>query len=137
MNNKTREIKFRVRAEDNKILGYEKWYVGALHNEEEHTGWEWEANPQWMYSPNGVHWHPSSDILIRTIRFKDAFTGLRDKNGLQEVYEGDIIDSNGNIKGNIYEMDKGEADFVIEGLGTSAWSETEKGGLERGLKYAQ
>ena len=65
------------------------------------------------------------------------FTGLHDKNGLQEVYEGDIIDEYGNIKGNIYEMDKGETDLVIEGLGTSAWSKTEKAGLELGLKYAK
>lgn len=66
------------------------------------------------------------------------YTGLKDKNGAgQEVYEGDIIGSNGNIKGNIYEMDKGEADLVIEGFGTATWSETEKAGLERGLKYAQ
>lgn len=65
------------------------------------------------------------------------YTGLHDKNGLQEVYEGDIIDEYGNIKGNIYEMDKRETDLVIEGLGTSAWSKTEKAGLERGLKYAE
>lgn len=65
------------------------------------------------------------------------YTGLKDKNGVAEVYEGDIIDEYGNIKGNKYEMDKGANDFVIEGLGTSAWAEAEKKGLERGLKYAQ
>lgn len=64
------------------------------------------------------------------------FTGLLDNNGLQEVYEGDIIDEHGNIKGNTYEMDKGENDLLIQGFGTSAWSETEKKGLERGLKYS-
>jgi len=64
------------------------------------------------------------------------FTGLLDKNGLQEVYEDDIIDEHGNIKGNTYEMDKGENDLLIQGFGTSAWSETEKKGLERGLKYS-
>lgn len=64
------------------------------------------------------------------------FTGLLDKNRLQDVYEGDIIDEYGNIKGNAHEMDKGENDLLIQGLGTSAWSETEKKGLERGLKYS-
>ena len=63
------------------------------------------------------------------------FTGLLDKNGSKEVYEGDIIDIYGNIKGNIYEMDKGETDLVIEGFGTATWTETEKAGLGRGLTY--
>ena len=65
------------------------------------------------------------------------FTGLKDKNGVQEVYEGYIIDVYGIIKGNVHEMDKGETDLVIEGFGTSAWSKTEKAGLERGLKYSE
>jgi len=43
------------------------------------------------------------------------YTGLKDKNGLTEVYEGDIIDTEGMVKGNIYEMDKGKTDLVIQG----------------------
>ena len=66
------------------------------------------------------------------------FTGLLDKNGLQEVYEGDIVDDNGNIKGNIYQMDAGEADLVIEGFGTSAWAKTETGSrVEDKIKWAK
>ena len=67
------------------------------------------------------------------------FTGLLDKNGLQDVYEGDIVDVYGKIIGNKYEtpMVKGDSPIIIEGLGTSAWSETEKAGLARGLKYTE
>ena len=52
------------------------------------------------------------------------YTGLKDKNGLTEIYEGDILDTYGKIKGNIYEMDKGETDFIVQGFGTKTWCET-------------
>ena len=65
------------------------------------------------------------------------YTGLKDKNGLQEVYEGDIIDSNGKIKGNIYQMDKGETDLVIQGFGTKTWCETYRRAILLGCKDAE
>jgi len=65
------------------------------------------------------------------------FTGLLDKNGLQEIYEGDIIDSNGKIKGNIYEMDAGEADFIVQGFGDKNWGATYKEAVDRGCTDSQ
>jgi hypothetical protein len=65
------------------------------------------------------------------------FTGLKDKNGLQEVYEGDIIDVEGSIKGNIYENNKKETDLVIQGFGTSSWETTNRKAMERGCKYSE
>jgi len=65
------------------------------------------------------------------------YTGLKDKNGLQEVYEGDIIDTEGNIKGNIYEMDKTKTDFVIQGFGTKTWCETYSRAILLGCKDAE
>ena len=65
------------------------------------------------------------------------FTGLTDKNGLKEVYEGDIIDVEGNIKGNIYENNKESTDFIIQGFGTSSWEATNKQAMERGCKYSE
>ena len=50
---------------------------------------------------------------------QQQFTGLKDKNGVKEVYESDIIDENGLIRGNIYEsesLDKRETDLIIPGL---------------------
>lgn len=65
------------------------------------------------------------------------YTGLKDKNGLQEVYEGDIIDTYGNIKGNIYEMDAGETDFIIQGFGNKNWGATYQEAVERGCTDTQ
>ena len=64
-------------------------------------------------------------------------TGCKDKNGLNLVYEGDIIDNRGNIKGNIYEDDKEETDLVIQGIGTSKWEACNKEAMARGCKYAE
>jgi len=65
------------------------------------------------------------------------YTGLKDKNGFAEVYEGDIIDKTGLITGNIYEVDKREADFVIQGFGTKAWCETYRRAILLGCKDAE
>ena len=68
------------------------------------------------------------------------FTGLTDKNGVAEIYEGDIIDSEGNIKGNIYESPqiyKEGADCLIAGMGTKEWRNTESVAMGRGCKYAE
>lgn len=68
------------------------------------------------------------------------FTGLKDKTSeLAEVYEGDIIDSEGKIKGNIYESPqiyKEGTDLLIEGMGTEKWRNTESVAMGRGCKYA-
>lgn len=68
------------------------------------------------------------------------YTGLKDKNGLIEIYEGDIIDENGLVKGNIYEineMDKRETDTVIQGFGTEAWCETVSRAVLLGCRYSK
>lgn len=68
------------------------------------------------------------------------FTGLHDKNSLKELYEGDIIDADGNLKGNIYESpqiyEEG-IDCLIEGMGTEKWRSTESIAMGRGCKYTK
>ena len=67
------------------------------------------------------------------------YTGLKDRNGLTEIYEGDIIDGEGNIKGDIYgnNLDKKETDLVIQGFGTKTWCETYSRAILRGCKNAK
>ena len=68
------------------------------------------------------------------------YTGLKDKNGLTEIYEGDIIDENGLVKGNIYEineMDKRETDTVIQGFGTKTWCQTVSRAILLGCRYSE
>lgn len=65
------------------------------------------------------------------------YTGLKDMNGVAEVYECDIIDESGLIVGNIYEVDKRKADFIIQGFGTKAWCETYRRAILLGCKDAE
>jgi len=66
------------------------------------------------------------------------YTGLKDKNGLQEVYEGDIIDATGNIITNIHEKTHTEkSDFIIQGFGTKDWIATYQGAVARGCKDSE
>lgn len=68
------------------------------------------------------------------------FTGLHDKNGLTEVYEGDIIDTDGIVRGNVYESPqiyREGIDIVVEGMGTKAWRSTESIAMGRGCKYPE
>lgn len=107
----TREIKFRLKSPSNNVIGYEKWYSGALDKETR----MYSANPCWLYSSDGEIWTTN---VIKS-RFKDQYTGLKDKNE-KEIYEGDIckqiFDHNGNMGEVKIEVTRG----VVVG-GIPAW----------------
>jgi len=115
-----REIKFR--AWDGKTM----FPVAVLAIAE--TGWDCEKG-------RGVSIPYQPSIILM------QYTGLKDKNGLTEVYEGDIIDANGIVKGNVYETKckvyERDVDIIVEGMGTSKWRDTEQAAMERGCKYAE
>ena len=65
------------------------------------------------------------------------YTGLKDKNGLTEIYEGDVIGEDGLVKGNIYEMDKRETDTVIQGFGDKDWCKTVSRAILLGCRHSE
>lgn len=68
------------------------------------------------------------------------FTGLKDKNGLTEIYEGDILDREGKIIGNQYEnatLLQEETNLVIQDFGGKTWCSTHQKALERGCENTE
>ena len=92
--------------------------------------------PFWIYGyvPNG-----ECDIFCREFELMQ-FTGLLDASGVNEIYENDIIDMNGNLIGNIYENEnllEEKTNIVIEGMGTKTWQDTQQQINKRGCEYAK
>lgn len=118
-----REIKFRIWNKIDETLQQGNW-LRFLQNEK-----TLQLAP---YEIDDID--PADCILMQ-------YTGLKDKNEpCKEVYEGDIIDVHGKIKGNIYEIkeaDKDQFDLVIQGFGTKAWLTTYQNAVDRGCKDSE
>lgn len=67
-------------------------------------------------------------------------TGLRDKNGLNRLFEYDIIDGEGIKIGNYYEnkdLLKTTTNYLIKRMGTKEWRNSEQEAIKRGCFYAE
>lgn len=68
------------------------------------------------------------------------YTGLKDKKTLTDIYEGDIIDMEGNIRGNIYESPevyKALSTCVVAGMGYEDWENTKQRLVRQGKLVAE
>ncbi len=111
-----REIKFRA------------WYDGKMHDRV-------TLDDEGRGIKDGYQWFSEGNTLLHSTVMQ--YTGLKDKAGVTEVYEGDIIDESGLVVGNIYEMDKRKTDFIIQGFGAKAWCETYRRAILLGCKDAE
>ena len=111
----SRPIKFRLRDKDNKLLGYEIWngdmstwqYIFVI-------GESMDDTCPICHYPIGKQ----SLQFLNKIKYKDQFTGLKDKNG-KEIYEGDIVKS-GILTGEVYQQ---YGYWTATSIGQSLWSQ--------------
>ena len=128
-----RQIKFRGKRKDNGewVEGY---YVQARNNGRHFIIKQIDAIDTCNVGMQIYYLYEVDPASVR------QFTGLLDKNGLTDVYEYDIIGSDGLLKGNQYDdpgLLKDKTNFLVQGFGTSAWRTTEEKAMGLGCKYAK
>lgn len=132
-----REIKFRGKSVDNN-----EWVYGDLI----HIGngciiYQGSQSDYEITNKTGVAIELFDDeVSVVRPETLGQFTGLCDKNGVNCVFEGDILSLHGTLIGNIYEnkdLLKDETNFVINGLCTKEWCYTYQEAIKRGCVDAK
>lgn len=80
-----------------------------------------------------------SDRFVQRFRVMQ-YTGLKDKDNFQEIYEYDIINAKGEKVGNYYEnknLLEDRTNHLIARMGTKEWCNSEQEAIKRGCKYAE
>ena len=121
----------------------EKEMMSPAKWEENYVGCDHKKIGLYIYrSRKGLRQHSSLDWVIKHPESFDVMwpTGLKDKNGLTEVYEGDIIGVDGLIKGNQHESPnllQEKTNFVVPAITSKAWEKAYKKAMVRGCKHAK
>jgi hypothetical protein len=98
------KIKFRLRDENKKIIGYEYFTQGEDLSGHWHYDFSMQGIKEWFHN---FKW-------ITKIRYRDLFSGLKDRDNM-DIYENDVIENdknereviifaNGEFTGRIYAM---------------------------------
>ena len=89
----------------------------------------------WEYATPKSDWWEQFWALV-DMETVGEYVGLKDKNTTcQDIYEGDIIDENGKVTGNVYEnspLHERRACLLVQGLGTKTWCATYQEAVARG-----
>lgn len=117
-------FKFRVWDKKQKKLAYPN--DNAYHNME-------MVNYLLFANNSNLEWDIENYVLMQC-------TGLKDKNGLNRLFEYDIIDGEGIKIGNYYEnkdLLKTTTNYLIKRMGTKEWRNSEQEAIKRGCFYAE